>query len=720
MAPTRKPWLMFGLVVALIESTIGIVPPGLCQVPPPSDPGVVAAASPPRWFATGSLNTPRYRHTATLLRDGRVLVVGGVDGRVDVVDGAQIVHVLDSAELYDPVSGTWINTGHLARPRSDHTATLLPDGRVLVVGGFATIPEVPEDPEIYDPVTGTWSPTGGMSTARINHAATLLTNGKVLVTGGEYSTTRDTDRRNADLFDPATDTWSATGILSAVRRWHFQLQLPDGHVLVAGGWDGTGQGYTPIAELYDVATGSWSRTGNIKLPVESVPPAMLPNGNVLVTGGTGVESGYWEGISTTQLYDAAAGTWTLRADMSAARSGHTATTLANGKVLVIGGFYARGISSAELYDSVGNQWTSIGDSNLARGDHTATLLPDGSVLVVGGYAYDGDGVTGSAGLFVPPGNVSENSFRVTHLFSNRSGSAQIIQLSELSGLDGQNNLSGRTLIVVSNTGVTKKYTFPYDLPHSNTKYRAVTLGTETTSDGWLGDYLLPAGFLPTDGGTIYFGDSDSWTFGPLPIDGHTITARTGAANFIRDFSESNWQPVFVVDTVVEYYHQVLDHYFMTVSQPEIDALDSGRVGGWKRTGSTIRAWITRDRVFSLYEGDYIPPPGIADVCRYYIPPAQGDSHFFSASSTECSVAKTAFPTFILETASAFFAALPDPVTGVCANGQDPVYRVWNKRVDSNHRYLTTIAARDEMVRRGYVAEGYGPERVAMCVGGYGG
>jgi hypothetical protein len=112
------------------------------------------------------------------------------------------------------------------------------------------------------------------------------------------------------------------------------------------------------------------------------------------------------------------------------------------------------------------------------------------------------------------------------------------------------------------------------------------------------------------------------------------------------------------------------------------------------------------------------PPNLLDVCRIYIPPVDGDSHFFSASTAECAASKAQHPEFVLETPTAFLATLPDPTTGACGNNQSPVYRVWNARADSNHRYTTSLAVRDQMVASGYVKEGYGPNAVTICVGGY--
>jgi hypothetical protein len=153
--------------------------------------------------------------------------------------------------------------------------------------------------------------------------------------------------------------------------------------------------------------------------------------------------------------------------------------------------------------------------------------------------------------------------------------------------------------------------------------------------------------------------------------------------------------------VIEFYNAGLDHYFISALAPDIEALDSGKFPGWARTGLS----------FKVYDG---PAAGASPVCRFYIPPAQGDSHFYSASPTECADVRAKFPTFDYESASVMYVALPDASSGACASGLAPVYRLWNQRADSNHRYTTDVGARASMIARGYQPEGYGPNGVAMC------
>ena len=153
--------------------------------------------------------------------------------------------------------------------------------------------------------------------------------------------------------------------------------------------------------------------------------------------------------------------------------------------------------------------------------------------------------------------------------------------------------------------------------------------------------------------------------------------------------------------VIEYYNSGQDHYFVSSLQADIQALDSGKFAGWKRTGRTFEA-------YDAATGNASP------VCRFYIPPAQGDSHFYSASPTECQQTAAMFPTFVEESTAVMYVDLPDATTGACPAGDIPVYRVWDNRADSNHRYMIDRNLRTQMVAQGWIAEGYGPDQVIMC------
>jgi hypothetical protein len=158
-------------------------------------------------------------------------------------------------------------------------------------------------------------------------------------------------------------------------------------------------------------------------------------------------------------------------------------------------------------------------------------------------------------------------------------------------------------------------------------------------------------------------------------------------------------PIATVD-VVEYYNAALDHYFITWIAAEIANLDAGRTPTrWTRTGATFKAYAPAQA-------------NTSDICRYYIPPAQGDSHFFGRGTTECNATGAAHPNFVLEEPKFMFMVLP--TAGACPPGTIPIYRVFSNRPDANHRYMTDRATRDQMVGRGWLAEGDGADMVVMC------
>ena len=333
---------------------------------------------------TGSMITGRYWGAAALLPNGKVLVAGGYNSSSTY---------LSSAELYNPATGTWTATAPMNYARNNYTATLLPNGKVLVAGGYNSVNVYLSSAELYDPATETWTPTGSLNTGRDFHTATLLPNGKVLVVGGE--TFGISDVSSAELYDPASGTWTVTGALNVARQRHTETLLANGNVLVTGGSVVTG-GYLNSSELYNPATGIWTMTGTMNTAPAFHTATLLANGKVLVAGGFSTNS-Y---LSSAELYDPAAGTWTLTSSMSTARAYHTATLLPNGKVLAAGGqaYWPPGdVSSVELFDPAAGTWTLTGSMNNARNHQTATLLPNGQVLIAGGV--NGSTVLSGAELY---------------------------------------------------------------------------------------------------------------------------------------------------------------------------------------------------------------------------------------------------------------------------------------------------------------------------------
>ncbi len=295
------------------------------------------------WSTTGTLVAGRYLHTATLLQNGKVLVAGGI--------GSDFSTVLASAELYDPATGMWTNTGAMSTARRDHTATLLPNGNVLVVGGLhaGTTDSTLASAELYNPATGSWLATGSMHTTRTAHTATLLPNGKVLVTAGVAAgATSNTAPvlASSELYDPTTGIWSTTGSgMRMARSAHTATLLANGKVLVAGGNSGTGT--LASAELYDPSTGAWSVTGGLNTDRSGQTATILSNGRILVTGGFHAPGTI---LASAELYDPATGAWSVTANMLSARTGYPATILLTGKVLVEGGgVSSAGTAASEVY-----------------------------------------------------------------------------------------------------------------------------------------------------------------------------------------------------------------------------------------------------------------------------------------------------------------------------------------------------------------------------------
>jgi hypothetical protein len=316
------------------------------------------------WAPAGTLITPRASgFTATLLGNRTVLVAGGYGA------GPAALDTLTNAEIYNPGTATWTATGGMATARAEHSATLLPDGTVLVAGGTYCAPGgcaisgvTPlASAEIFNPATGTWSATGGMVTARYGFLATLLPNGTVLVAGGTApcGTTAQCPTTAAEIYDPAAGTWASTSTSLYAATYppgYFQATvLPDQTALALGAVNGV-ESSTPVAEIYNMTAGTWA---SVAAPTFGPNTAtLLPDGTVLAAGG-GVTVGESADIlDTAEIYTPSAATWAQTGSMNDAREVSTATLLADGTVLVAGGFGCSAMScqypgavlnSAEIY-----------------------------------------------------------------------------------------------------------------------------------------------------------------------------------------------------------------------------------------------------------------------------------------------------------------------------------------------------------------------------------
>ncbi len=332
------------------------------------------AARPARADDAGTLVHPRALHSAILLGKGSVLICGG-----EISSHGTIIFT-NTAEIYNPATRRWKATGSMNQARTYPGCVLLPDGRVLAVGGAVQDPL--NSAEIYDPATGRWSYTGSTSVPR-GGTPILLPTGKVLMAGGSD------DEVTCELYDPATGTWSYTGRLQHKREGFGTTLLLDGKVLASGGVGGGSLKPFPQSELYDPATGTWSDTGLQGLPRYNDQQLLLPDGRVLVAGGEMGHSADAVVLSSSEIYNPATGRWNFVGSLAVARTSFTANLLGNGKVLAAGGLDASydPTASIEEFDPATNQWSTPPFALAGpRYWHTGTTLRDGSVLITGGYS----------------------------------------------------------------------------------------------------------------------------------------------------------------------------------------------------------------------------------------------------------------------------------------------------------------------------------------------
>jgi len=386
--------LTFAVTATILTACATSPPPAPAWPPPPSP----------------TMRNVRFAATATLLANRQVLIAGGV-----AHEGTSSA----TAELYDPATRGFALTGGLLTGRSRHTATLLQTGKVLIAGGIDKDGKPVRAAELYDPASGRFLATGNMLEGRYDHTATLLANGKVLITGGGTTTRGVTNTDTAELYDPASGTFSQTGVvtryydttsekffykgeMNAAHAMHTATLLPNGEVLIAGGMDADGKTQA-IAEIYHPASGKFRPAGSMNLARREHRATLLQNGQVLITGGLDAQERI---LAVAELYDPATGKFALTTEafphtgtaMTDVRCEHTASILPNGQVLIAGGSDTDGmLATAELYDPAQGSFTCVGGRSggpisLCKQSMTdfrtyalAVPLADGQVLIAGGY-----------------------------------------------------------------------------------------------------------------------------------------------------------------------------------------------------------------------------------------------------------------------------------------------------------------------------------------------
>jgi hypothetical protein len=369
---------------------------------PPSEPSNTVTPRAPRrtntWAAARPMRIDRTHARAMRLRNGKVLVLGGYSNVGD------LQHTKRTAELYDPRTNRWSP----ARPMPDQlggfSATLLRNGRVLVAGGFMDDNNEVPTAEIYDPARNRWSAAAPMPHPRSMHTATLLKDGRVLAAGGvDGSRTR----RTADVYDPRRNRWSRTGNMTSPRAYATATRLRNGDVLVAGGsFNGPA---SRTAQVYHVATGRWSRTGSMATARDfysGATLARLPDGKVLVAGGDDASDARARPVRTAELYDPTTARWTATGSLHVGRdTSSRLVTLSRGRVLVVGGTDGiTGLPYAEVYDHATGRWHRANDMTELRSQPIAVRLADGRVLVAGGEeAFQNESSTAvrTAEIFTP-------------------------------------------------------------------------------------------------------------------------------------------------------------------------------------------------------------------------------------------------------------------------------------------------------------------------------
>jgi hypothetical protein len=469
MRSALRAWLVLGTACGLLSTPAACVQaPQVSRATPSAAATATGVAPTPSapvgalsggWSNAGVLSTPRYGQLGVLLQGGRVLVIGvsseggSLAGNVDIYDPAKGWSLgpklpservgavsaplpggrallaggspffqgdslppgpLKTALIYSPTTRTWTKAPNMNTARTDATATVLPDGRVLVAGGYdrrvTTSPNLPyplvdilplASSQFFNPTSSTWTSGPALGHGRFGHSAIALKGGQVLVVGGADQQDPERLLNSAELYDPVTKKWLGAGTIGAPRTQFTLTALTDGRVLLAGGLAADGSTVLRSTLLFDPANGIWSPGPDLADARTGHAAAVLPDGRVLVTGGADLVGR----LASSELLDTSATSWSATGALSTPRSNHLAVSLSNGRIVVIGGLGSGDyLATSELFDAVANGSpaaarvpTGPGHWQLAaakpihvpddNNPHPAELLPDGRVLMFPAEAY---------------------------------------------------------------------------------------------------------------------------------------------------------------------------------------------------------------------------------------------------------------------------------------------------------------------------------------------